>query len=60
MQPEERRSIEFTPDEKQFGTECRNCGTRVTGDFARVFGDNQDRVFHCHNCTGGRHRSPRL
>lgn len=35
------------------GRRCRNCGTHVTPDFARVFGDNQDRVYRCHECADG-------
>lgn len=35
------------------GRQCRNCGTHVTPDFARVFGDNQDRVYRCHECADG-------
>lgn len=29
---------------------CRNCGAFVTDRFARVFGDNEDRVFGCFDC----------
>lgn len=53
MATHERQGAEFEPDTVAYGTECRNCGTRVTADFARVFGDNQGRVFHCHECNGG-------
>lgn len=30
---------------------CQNCGTRVTLQFARVFGDNDDIVHACTNCS---------
>lgn len=52
MTPPDRQAVEFEPESVAYGTECRNCGTRVTEDFARVFGDNDGRVFHCHECTG--------
>lgn len=29
---------------------CNACGSFVTRDFARVFGDNTDEVFGCTNC----------
>lgn len=32
-------------------TTCRNCGAFVTQAFARVFGDNDDRVTGCPECT---------
>jgi hypothetical protein len=31
--------------------QCINCGEHVTDRFARVFGDNDDRVFACNSCT---------
>ena len=31
--------------------ECRNCGGRVSADFARVFGDNDGVVHRCMQCT---------
>lgn len=33
---------------------CRNCETHVTEQFARVFGDNDDRVHNCIDCTTNR------
>ncbi|WP_449271807.1 DUF7563 family protein [Halovivax asiaticus] len=33
------------------GTRCRKCGTHVTQQFARVFGDNGDVVHGCPDCT---------
>jgi len=33
---------------------CNNCGSFVTRDFARVFGDNQENVSACVECTTGR------
>jgi len=35
-------------------TRCVNCGSFVTPQFARVFGDNQNRVTRCINCTTSR------
>lgn len=34
--------------------ECRRCGGFVTRDFARVFGDNADRVHGCPACLSTR------
>lgn len=34
-------------------TECRGCGGHVTAQFARVFGDNDHRVFSCPECSTG-------
>jgi DNA-directed RNA polymerase subunit RPC12/RpoP len=33
---------------------CYNCEAFVTADFARVFGDNEDRVYRCTECTSYR------
>lgn len=30
--------------------ECNACGGFVTPDFARVFGDNANDVYGCHEC----------
>ncbi|ELY68868.1 DUF7563 family protein [Natrinema versiforme] len=30
---------------------CRNCGNQVTRQFARVFGDNRDRIHSCPDCA---------
>ena len=30
--------------------ECNSCGTFVTPQFVRVFGDNESEVFGCPNC----------
>lgn len=30
---------------------CQNCGSFVTVDFARVFGNNDDEVNGCPECT---------
>lgn len=30
--------------------DCNHCGAFVTPQFARVFGDNQDDVYGCHDC----------
>ena len=32
------------------GTSCENCGRQVSPRYARVFGDNDDRIFGCPNC----------
>jgi len=34
-------------------TRCQNCGAKVSGLFARVYGDNEDRVFACLECHSG-------
>jgi hypothetical protein len=34
--------------------ECNNCGSFVTPQFARVFGDNDDEVYGCLNCQTAR------
>ncbi|WP_350356129.1 DUF7563 family protein [Halorarius halobius] len=33
---------------------CRNCGSPVSRRFCRVFGDNQDDVYGCMDCTSMR------
>lgn len=30
--------------------DCNRCGSFVTMRFTRVFGDNEDTVYGCHNC----------
>lgn len=30
---------------------CYNCNSHVTFDFARVFGDNKNRVYRCKECA---------
>lgn len=30
---------------------CLNCGAHITPDFARVFGDNDDAVHECLECS---------
>lgn len=32
-------------------TVCLNCGHYVTDTFRRVFGDNQDELYGCLNCS---------
>lgn len=34
---------------------CNNCGTFVTTDYARVFGDNEGTVHGCPECTALRY-----
>jgi len=41
--------VEDSPDETS--TRCQNCGSYVTSAFARVFGDNQDHVHACLECS---------
>ncbi|WP_276261503.1 DUF7563 family protein [Haloglomus litoreum] len=36
---------------------CRDCGTYVSKRFARVFGDNEHRVYGCPSCSTFRERS---
>ncbi|MFP8957104.1 hypothetical protein ACLI4Y_10270 [Natrialbaceae archaeon A-CW3] len=44
--------LTWTPKESSTtGTRCKNCGTHVTQQFARVFGDNGDVVHGCPSCT---------
>ena len=31
-------------------TECQGCGAFFSTQFIRVFGDNDDRVYGCHEC----------
>lgn len=31
---------------------CQNCGSFVTPEFVRVFGDNGDEVYGCLDCVG--------
>ncbi|WP_247010599.1 DUF7563 family protein [Halorientalis litorea] len=40
-------------DERQGSTNttCRNCGSYVTESFTRVFGDNDDNVYACLECS---------
>jgi hypothetical protein len=33
--------------------QCQNCGSFVSAHFARVFGDNDDQVWACLDCTTG-------
>lgn len=33
---------------------CKNCDAFVTSQFARVFGNNQDKVFRCTECSNTR------
>ncbi len=37
-------------DNKTAETQCRNCGSFVTPQFTRVFGNNQNVVFGCFEC----------
>ena len=37
-------------DEELFSNHCQNCGSFVTRDFARVFGNNHNEVFGCLEC----------
>ncbi len=32
---------------------CQNCGSFITPEFARVFGNNDDDVFGCLECMSG-------
>lgn len=34
--------------------ECNNCETFVTPRFVRVFGDNQNDLYGCHNCLSSK------
>ncbi|SIR77490.1 hypothetical protein SAMN05421858_3784 [Haladaptatus litoreus] len=37
-------------DNKTADTQCRNCGSFVTPQFTRVFGNNRNEVFGCFEC----------
>ncbi|WP_233274872.1 DUF7563 family protein [Haladaptatus cibarius] len=37
-------------DSTMADTQCRNCGSFVTPQFTRVFGNNQNEVFGCFEC----------
>lgn len=39
------------------GNRCWNCGGHVTPRFARVMGDNDDKVYACPRCQGFRELS---
>lgn len=32
-------------------TQCRNCGAYVSSQFAKVFGDNDDEIHRCIECS---------
>jgi len=49
MNAEMEEVIDDSPD--QMSTRCRNCGSYVTSAFARVFGDNEDHVYACLECS---------
>lgn len=49
MSVEFGEAIEDSPDETT--TRCQNCGSYVTSAFARVFGNNQDHVYACLECS---------
>lgn len=38
-------------DEHVGSTRCRNCGTYVSSQFAKVFGDNEDEIHRCIECS---------
>jgi ferredoxin-like protein FixX len=44
-------TIEATDPETRSSTYCRNCGSYVTTCFARVFGNNEDEVYACLECS---------
>lgn len=42
---------EWAPSaDPQTKNQCQRCGSFVTPDFARVFGNNDDEVFGCYEC----------
>lgn len=45
---------QWTPTPHDDGPRCRNCESHVLEQTARVFGDNQDRLFHCPHCLSVR------
>jgi hypothetical protein len=36
------------------GTWCRSCGSYVTESFARVFGNNDNEIYACIECSSAR------
>lgn len=47
------------PDDPSTGNSprCRNCGSYVSETFARVFGDNDDRIHRCLHCSTASERT---
>jgi DNA-directed RNA polymerase subunit RPC12/RpoP len=44
--------VEASPqDRTEDPTVCQNCGHYVTDTFRRVFGDNQNELYGCLNCS---------
>ncbi|ELZ90444.1 hypothetical protein C441_12866 [Haloferax sulfurifontis ATCC BAA-897] len=37
-------------DSESRKSSCLNCGSHVTRDFRRVYGDREDRAHRCHEC----------
>lgn len=42
--------VETTGATEVDGTQCLGCGAFVSARFIRVFGDNDDHVYGCHEC----------
>lgn len=47
-------TVPHTEGDRLADTRCSNCDSFVTPQFARVFGDNQNRIRRCLNCTTSR------
>jgi hypothetical protein len=43
--------LDWPDDGRASVTRCQQCGSSVSNSFARVFGDNEDRVHGCPTCT---------
>ena len=50
-EPTDAKWTPMTSREHTSAPRCVNCGTQVTRQFARVFGDNRDVVHACPECA---------
>lgn len=41
-------------------SKCENCGDSVSSSFARVYGDNKNKVHRCINCVEGENGGRRI
>ncbi|WP_456071300.1 DUF7563 family protein [Haladaptatus caseinilyticus] len=48
-----KTTISSQPESRIADTRCQNCGSFVTRDFTRVFGNNQNSVHGCLDCMNG-------
>ena len=50
-EPTETKWTPMSSRESTSAPRCVNCGSQVTRQFARVFGDNRDVVHACPDCS---------